>query len=109
MKGNQIKIMKTSFRFSSLALIALLVAGTGFAQTDSDFVALPAYKVEAPRRLPAEKSIDSSLAQLRDAANRPIAIRPDLPSLHSGNLPALAAQEQHASVQRASAHGAAKS
>ncbi len=102
--------MKMNSRLLSLTSIALFASARGLAQTDeSDAVQLPAFTVEAPRQLPAEKSIESNLRQLRAEARPPLFIFAELPSLHSSNLPALAAQEQHASVQGAPARGAAKS
>jgi len=89
-------------------LLAGLVALTATANADQSpadpsVIVLPTYVVLAPRQLPAEQQINSSLNELRQQAKAPVFITAELP-LFKGYF------AQQANVARASRHvGIAKS
>lgn len=71
--------MKTSTLIIIASLAALASsANAASKQSDSDPVVLPAYLVTAPRYLPVEKQINASLQELREQANTPMVVAPEL-------------------------------
>jgi hypothetical protein len=83
-------------------LLAGLVALTATANADQspadpNVVVLPTYVVLAPRQLPAEQQINSSLNELRQQAKAPVYITTELP-LFKGYF------AQHANATKAARH-----
>ena len=66
-----------------LASIAVLttIARAAQDQAANEAVVLPAYIVSAPRYLPAEVKVNTSLAEFRQQAKAPVAIAVDCPAL----------------------------
>ncbi len=75
--------MKNKFLLLTIASLALIStqASASTAQSD-DVIKLPTYLVESPRYLPAEKSIEASLSELRDQVSTPV-VTVELYSLRS--------------------------
>ncbi|HVZ65227.1 MAG TPA: hypothetical protein VG936_11695 [Lacunisphaera sp.] len=78
----------TLLLLTSLAVLAVN-ASAAQNQTDDDVVVLPTYQVTTPRYQPAEKKVNESLAALRQQAQAPMVLAPDVPGLRK-----LALQEQ---------------
>ena len=66
-----------------LASVAVLTTIAGAAQDPAanEAVVLPAYIVTAPRYLPAEVKVNTSLAEFRQQTKAPVAIAVDCPAL----------------------------
>lgn len=66
-----------------LTSLAVLAANASAAQNhiDDDVVVLPTYQVTTPRYQPAEKKVNESLATLRQEAQAPMILAPDVPGL----------------------------
>jgi hypothetical protein len=75
--------MKISHLLLSLVSLSLTVisARADSADTKNDCVQLPAYTVEVARQTAAERQIASNLAELRAAAQVPLAVTVEIPLL----------------------------
>jgi len=80
--------MKTN-TLALLASFAVLAtsASAALSQPDTNLVVLPTYTVSAPRYLPAEKKVNASLDEMRQAARVPAFIVTELPTFKAGGLP----------------------
>lgn len=67
--------------FLRISLLAALLSGVAAAKSDDDTVHLQAVMVTSPRYLDAEKQIEASLNELREAAQAPSTPKVELPSL----------------------------
>lgn len=87
-----------------LALVsALTVTASAAMQNEYEIVNLPAYKVTAPRYTEGEKAFASGLAELRAKAQPALAVRTELPSLHTiAKQPGAAPSEHLLAVKAAS-------
>ncbi|MBI3887119.1 MAG: hypothetical protein HY302_15540 [Opitutae bacterium] len=75
--------MRNKILFLSLACLALFVVNARAAATPKDgaSIEMPAFVVEAPRYLPAEKDIAAALRDLRREARAPVGVFAELPAL----------------------------
>jgi hypothetical protein len=72
--------MKTKTSLLLAGLVALTAtANADQNSADSNVVVLPTYVVQAPRQLPAEQQINTSLNELRQQAKTPVFITTELP------------------------------
>jgi hypothetical protein len=73
MSGIQFLIMKTNLFIFSLASLTLAVVGAKASTlNESEVTILPTYRFETARYTPAERSIETSLAELRASAKTPV-------------------------------------
>ncbi len=74
--------MKTNTLVLLVSLAVLATSASAAAnQPDAGPVVLPTYTVSAPRYLPAEKKVNASLDEMRQAVHAPVFIATELPTL----------------------------
>lgn len=103
--------MKNKLLLLALASLVLITAQADATtkQQSAAIVELPAYVVESPRFLPAEKNIEASLSELRGQAPAPAITFAELPSLRSKATPAFNGRELKTAQQQPAAAEIAKS
>jgi hypothetical protein len=77
---------KNLLLFASVAVLTT-IAGAAQDQAANEAVVLPAYVVTAPRYLPAEVKVNTSLAEFRQQAKAPVAIVVECPALKAAVNP----------------------